>query len=100
MRVRYLGEYALTPDNSQRAEARDVGRSARRLHDRRGHLVRGAANVFDEDGKDIVYWYEAYVDGLDPPGLTSEDIDCDVTNCRISRAEEPRTLRVGVKFEF
>ena len=57
-------------------------------------------NLLDEDGKDIVYWYEAYVDGLDPPGLTSEDIDCDVANCRMSRAEEPRTLRVGVKFEF
>ena len=100
LRVRYLGEYALVPDNSQRAEAQtSVGL--------RGAYTTGNAtwyaellNVFDEDGKDIVYWYEAYVAGLDPPGLTSEDIDCDVTNCRISRAEEPRTLRVGVKFEF
>ena len=57
-------------------------------------------NVLDEDGKDIVYWYEAYVDGLDPPGLSSEDIDCSVTNCRMSRVEEPRTMRLGVKFEF
>jgi hypothetical protein len=40
------------------------------------------------------------VDGLDPPGLTSEDIDCSVTDCRMSRVEEPRTLRLGVKFEF
>ena len=100
LRVRYLGEYALVPDNSQRAEAEtSVGI--------RGAYTTGKAtwyaellNVFDADGKDIVYWYEAYVDGLDPPGLTSEDIDCDVTNCRMSRAEEPRTLRLGVKFEF
>ncbi len=100
VRVRYLGEYALTPDNSQRADGEtSVGI--------RGAYTTGRAtwyaellNMFDADGKDIVYWYEAYVDGLDPPGLTSEDIDCDVTNCRISRAEEPRTLRLGVKFEF
>jgi outer membrane receptor protein involved in Fe transport len=100
LRVRHLGEYALVPDNSQRAEAQtSVGV--------RGAYAVGKAtwyaeviNLLDEDGKDIVYWYEAYVDGLDPPGLTSEDIDCSVTNCRISRAEEPRTLRVGVKFEF
>jgi outer membrane receptor protein involved in Fe transport len=100
LRVRYLGEYALVPDNSQRAEAQtSVGL--------RGAYTFGKAtwyaellNVFDEDGKDIVYWYEAYVAGLDPPGLTSEDIDCAVTNCRISRAEEPRTLRLGVKVEF
>jgi len=57
-------------------------------------------NVLDENGKDIVYWYEAYVPGLDPPGTSSADIDCAVTNCRVSRAEEPRTLRVGVKFAF
>jgi len=100
LRVRHLGEYALVPDNSQRAEAQtSVGI--------RGAYTVGKAtwyaeviNLLDEDGKDIVYWYEAYVEGLDPPGLTSEDIDCDVVDCRISRAEEPRTLRVGVKFEF
>jgi outer membrane receptor protein involved in Fe transport len=100
LRVRHLGEYALVPDNSQRAEAQtSVGV--------RGAYTTGKAtwyaellNLFDEDGKDIVYWYEAYVEGLDPPGLTSADIDCDVVNCRISRAEEPRTLRLGVKLEF
>jgi hypothetical protein len=100
LRVRHLGEYALVPDNSQRAEAQtSVGI--------RGAYTVGKAtwyaeviNLLDEDGKDIVYWYEAYVEGLDPPGLSSEDIDCAVTNCRISRAEEPRTLRVGVKLEF
>lgn len=100
LRVRYLGEYALVPDNSQRAGAETtVGI--------RGAYTTGKAtwyaevlNLFDEEGKDIVYWYEAYVEGLDPPGLSSEDIDCGVTNCRMSRAEEPRTLRVGVKLEF
>ncbi len=100
VRLRYLGEYALTPDNAQRAEAQ----TSLNL---RGAYTAGRAtwyaellNALDEDGNDIVYWYEAYVDGLDPPGLTSEDIDCGVTNCRISRIEEPRTVRVGVKFAF
>jgi hypothetical protein len=59
-------------------------------------------NAFDEHGKDVVYWYPAYVAGLDPPGETSETIDCDsgAVNCRMSRAEEPRTLRLGVKIRF
>jgi outer membrane receptor protein involved in Fe transport len=100
LRVRYLGEYALTPDNARRAEAQtSVGvRGAYRFG--KAEAYAELLNVFDEDGKDIVYWYEAHVAGLDPPGLTSDDIDCDVVNCRISRAEEPRTLRVGIKFEF
>jgi outer membrane receptor protein involved in Fe transport len=63
IRVRYLGEYALTPDNSRRAGAEtSVGI--------RGAYTTGRAtwyaellNVFDADGKDIVYWYEAHVDG-------------------------------------
>ena len=37
-------------------------------------------NVADTDGKEIVYNYPAYVQGLDVPGLTSDTIDCDVTN--------------------
>ena len=100
VRVRYLGEYALVPDNSQRADSETtVGvRGAYRFG--KAQVYAEVLNLLDGDGKDIVYWYEAYVEGLDPPGLTSEDIDCSVTNCRMSRAEEPRTLRVGVKFEF
>jgi outer membrane receptor protein involved in Fe transport len=100
LRVRHLGEYALTPDNAQRAGSQtSVGlRGAYTVG--KATLYAELLNVFDEDGKDIVYWYEAYVDGLDPPGQTSTDIDCDVVNCRISRAEEPRTVRVGVKFAF
>jgi outer membrane receptor protein involved in Fe transport len=99
-RVRYLGEYALTPDNAQRADASTTLnlRGAYKV----GQMTWYAEllNVFDKDGTDIAYWYEAYVDGFDPPGLTSEDIDCDVVNCLMSRVEEPRTLRLGVKFEF
>jgi outer membrane receptor protein involved in Fe transport len=100
LRVRYLGEYALVPDNSQRAGAETSINLRGAYTLGRTTLYAELLNVLDNDGKDIVYWYEAYVDGLDPPGLTSADIDCGVTDCRMSRAQEPRTLRVGLKFEF
>ncbi|MGH8176977.1 MAG: TonB-dependent receptor [Steroidobacter sp.] len=92
LRVRHLGEYPLLEDNSVRADPETC------LN------VRGAwkpgvftvyaelLNVLDEDGKDIVYYYGANVAGLDPPG---EQVDG-----RVSRAEEPRTVRVGVKYQF
>jgi hypothetical protein len=49
-------------------------------------------NVFDDDGKDIVYYYGANVTGLDPTG---EQVDG-----FMSRATEPRTLRAGIRFQF
>ena len=100
LRVRYLGPYALVPDNSVRASS-ETTISLRGSYTL-GNLTYYAdlINLVDADGKDIVYWYEAYVAGLDPAGLTSEDIDCSFVNCRMSRAQEPRTLRVGVRWAF
>jgi hypothetical protein len=49
-------------------------------------------NVLGENGKDIVYYYGSNVAGFDP---SSDQIDG-----RMSRAEEPRTVRAGVKFQF
>jgi outer membrane receptor protein involved in Fe transport len=100
LRLRYMGEYALTADNAQRADASTTVNMRGAYTVGRATMYAELLNVFDEDGRDIQYWYEAYVDGLDPPGLTSEDIDCSVTNCRMSRIEEPRTVRLGVKFAF
>jgi outer membrane receptor protein involved in Fe transport len=100
VRVRYLGPYALTADNSRRAGS-ETTVSLRGAYTARNVTVYAELfNLLDGDGKDIVYYYEAYVAGFDPPGLTAADIDCDVTNCRMSRAQEPRTLRVGIKLEF
>lgn len=100
VRLRYLGPYALVPDNSRRAGS-ETHLNVRAAYTIGRTTIYGELlNALDEKGKDIVYWYEAYVDGLDPPGLTSEDIDCDVVNCRMSRAEEPRTFRVGVTYRF
>ena len=92
MRVRYLGPYPLIEDDSLRAEAETVInlRAAYKL----SHLTVYAEllNVLNDDGKDIVYFYPTHVEGLDPPG---EEIDG-----RVSRAEEPRTLRAGIKYQF
>lgn len=100
VRLRYLGPYALVPDNSRRAGS-ETHLNIRAAYTMGRTTIYGELlNALDENGKDIVYWYEAYVEGLDPPGLTSEDIDCDVVNCRMSRAEEPRTFRVGVTYRF
>ena len=100
MRLRYLGPYALTSDNTQRAggETSLNLRGAYRMG--QTTLYAEVLNLLEDDGKDIVYNYGAYVKGLDPIGLTANDIDCVVVNCRMSRAEEPRTVRLGVKFEF
>ncbi len=101
LRIRYLGPYALVADNSRRTGGQ-TGVNVRGAYTLRNRmqLYAEVINLFDDDSKDIAYWYEAYVDGFDPPGLTSEDIDCDLTNCRVSRVREPRTLRVGIKYRF
>ena len=57
LRVRYLGEYALTPDNEHRAGSQiSVGvRGAYTLG--KTTLYAELTNLLDEDSKDIVYWY-------------------------------------------
>ena len=99
-RLRYLGPYPLLPDNSTRAPSH-------LLASVRGGYNLGSTtfyaeiyNLFDTDAKDITYLYGAHVAGFDPSGLTADDIDCSTTNCLMSRASEPRTLRLGVKWLF
>jgi outer membrane receptor protein involved in Fe transport len=100
LRLRYLGPYPLLPDNSERASSETTLNLRGAYTVRRTTLYAELLNALDSKGKDIAYYYEAHVDGLDPPGLSADDIDCDVVNCRMSRAVEPRTLRVGVRFAF
>ena len=99
-RLRYLGSYPLLPNNTVRA-------NSHLLASLRGSYTLGSAtiyaelfNLLDTDAKDITYLYGAYVSGFDPPDLTADDIDCLSVNCRMSRATEPRTLRVGIKWSF
>ena len=87
-RLRYFGEYALVPDNSERADglATINVRVARQIGDISiyGEII----NLTDDDGKDIVYFYETNVEGLG------------INEGRVSRAKEPRTFRVGLRYHF
>ncbi len=98
-RLRYLGGYPLLPDNSQHAEAETMLnlRLARKFANIM--LYGEVLNVLDHDGKDIVYYYGTNVSGVDP---TPDPNDLEATRIkgRVSRAEEPRTVRLGVKYEF
>ncbi len=49
-------------------------------------------NVLDAHGKDIKYFYPTFVPGVSAPGTQMETF--------LSRAEEPRTIRLGVKYSF
>jgi outer membrane receptor protein involved in Fe transport len=91
-RLRYLGDYPLLADNSQRSEAETM-LNVRLAYRPAPFMIYGEViNVLNHDGKDIVYWYESNVAGLDPPGVSVDG--------RMSRVEEPRTLRVGIKYDF
>jgi outer membrane receptor protein involved in Fe transport len=91
-RVRHLGEFPLLEDNSERAEGEQC-LNLRAAFNHRGWTLYGELlNVFDARGKDIVYWYESYVAGVDPPDTLMPG--------RVSRVEEPRTVRVGLRYRF
>jgi len=92
LRLRHLGAYPLIEDNSQRADAETTVNLRGTWKPGRFTVYAELLNVLDENGKDIVYWYSTHVAGLDPAG---EQVDG-----RVSRAEEPRTVRVGVKYQF
>ena len=92
-RLRYLGPYPLVSDDSQRAAA-DEELNIRSAYSIGSHLqlYGELLNALNHEGRDMTYWYAAHVPGIDPPGYEEEG--------RISRAEEPRTLRVGVRYTF
>jgi len=100
LRTRYLGPYALDAANQRRGESLTTTNLRGAYHWNSATLFVEVINLFDTDGKEIVYYYPAYVAGLDAPGITSEDIDCETTNCFMSRTTIPRALRMGVSFKF
>ncbi len=100
LRVRYLGAYPLLADNSERADSLSTVSIRGAYHWTTLTVYAEFINLLDTDGKEITYSYEAYVPGLDPVGTSSADIDCSVTNCRLSRQTEPRAFRAGVTYKF
>jgi len=89
-RVRHLGPYPLLEDNSQRTDAETVINLRAAWNYQSMTLYAELLNLLDGDGKDIVYWYETRLPGLDAAPVEG----------RVSRTEEPRTLRLGVKLAF
>ena len=85
-----LGQLKQTSSRAAAAPSRT--RKSRRAAWKRGSwtLYGELLNAFDRRGKDIVYWYETYLPGL----------DAEPTEGRVSRVEEPRTVRVGLRFQF
>lgn len=92
LRVRHLGEYPLIEDNSVRAPTETCINVRGAWKPGRFTVYAEVLNLLDADGKDIVYFYGTNVAGFDPVG---EQIDG-----RVSRVEEPRTVRVGVRYAF
>ena len=99
-RVRYLGPYALTADNEHRSESLTTVNLRTAYHLQAITFYAEVINLLDSDGKDIAYYYPAYIGGLDAAGLTSGDIDCESVDCTMSRVTESRTLRVGASYRF
>ncbi len=99
-RLRYLGPYPLLPDNSTRAPSHLLASVRSGYNLGSATLYAEIFNLLDTDAKDITYLYGAHVAGFDSSGLTADDIDCSTTNCLMSRASEPRTLRLGIKWSF
>src|SRR5690606_36176341 len=91
-RVRYMGPYALTADNANRTSSMTLLSLRAARHWNAFTVYAELINATDSKGKEIVYDYPAWVAGFDPEGLTSEDLDCGMTNCRMSRITQPRTL--------
>jgi outer membrane receptor protein involved in Fe transport len=91
-RVRHLGEFPLIEDNSERADGEQCLNLRTAFNKGSWTLYGEVLNVFDKRGKDIVYWYESNVPGVDPADT--------LVDGRVSRVEEPRTLRMGLRYRF
>jgi outer membrane receptor protein involved in Fe transport len=89
-RLRHLGPYPLVEDNSLRAESENVVNVRAAWKHGDWMLYGELLNALNGHGKDIVYFYEAYLPA----------IDATPTEGRMSRAEEPRTVRVGLRYSF
>jgi outer membrane receptor protein involved in Fe transport len=91
-RLRYLGPYPLVPSGTQQAKGETMVNLRGAWKPGRYTLYAELLNVFNDKGNDIVYYYQTFIPGVSAPGTEQAT--------RLSRAEEPRTLRFGVKVEF
>ena len=89
-RLRYHGSYPLIEDDSEREDGHAIFNFRFAWTPGQWTLFAELLNAFDEKGKDISYWYTSRL-----PGEPVEGVDG-----RVSRAAEPRSVRVGLKYEF
>ena len=99
-RLRYLGPYALTTDNLHRSGSLTTVNFRTSYTLRDFTLYGEIINALDSDGKEISYYYPAFVNGFDAGVSSSDDISCTAINCTMSRATTPRSLRVGIRYNF
>jgi outer membrane receptor protein involved in Fe transport len=91
-RLRYLGPYPMVPSGTQRAQAETM-LNLRLAYKFRHAMVYGELlNALDRHGNDITYYYPTYYPGISAGYREVSTI--------LSRSEEPRTLRVGIKYSF
>jgi outer membrane receptor protein involved in Fe transport len=91
-RLRYLGPYPLVPSGTRRAHGESMINMRLAYKFGSAQLYGELLNVLDDKGDDVRYYYPTYY-----PGITAPDAQ---TSTYLSRAEEPRTLRVGIKYSF
>ena len=90
IRLRHIGPYPLTEDNTIRGEAETDINLRAAWKPGRYTVYAEVLNVLDHGGKDINYFYTSRLPGEPLAGIDGI----------LSRSEEPRTLRVGVKMQF
>ena len=91
-RLRYLGPYPLVPSGTKRADS-EMMLNFRLAYKPGSFTIYGELlNVFDAKGKDIEYYYPTFIPGVIPTGTQQATY--------LSRAEEPRTVRLGLKYSF
>lgn len=99
-RLRYLGPYALTTDNQHRTNSLTT-MNFRVSYSMDDIMLYGEIiNALNTDGKEISYYYPAYIAGFDNSVTSSDEIDCNVINCVMSRATTPRSFRLGIRYNF
>jgi outer membrane receptor protein involved in Fe transport len=90
LRMRHLGGYPLIEDNSVRDKGSTVFNTRAAFKPGAIELYAELLNILDSKDKDITYYYESFIPGFDAAPVEG----------RLSRVVEPRTFRVGMKYNF
>lgn len=99
-RLRYLGPYALTADNSERADSLTTLNVRGAYHWEHLTVYAEIINLMDSDREEIVYYYPAWISGFDSANQNAESMDCAAVDCTMSRTTVPGSLRLGVSYRF